>query len=177
MGLYALGDQRVVPPASGRYWVAPGAIVVGSVEIGDDVGIWFNAVIRGDNEPIRIGDRTNIQEGTVLHTDPGFPMHVGPNCTVGHMAMLHGCTIGQGCLIGIGAVILNGARIGEECLIGAGALIGEGKEIPPRSVVLGMPGKVVRQVTEDDLVRIRKGTEVYVDKMRRYPSILAAQSG
>lgn len=170
-GLFSLGDgargERVVAtPPSGRFWVAHNAVVLGSVSLGEDVGIWFGAVIRGDNDPIRIGNRTNIQDGCVLHADPGFPLDVGADCTVGHMAMLHGCSIGRGCLIGIGAIILNGARIGEGCLIGAGALVPEGREIPPRSVVLGAPGKVMREVTADDLDRIERGTEVYVQKAR-----------
>jgi carbonic anhydrase/acetyltransferase-like protein (isoleucine patch superfamily) len=168
MGLYSLEDRRVLTPANGRYWIAPNAIVLGGVTLDEDVGIWFNAVIRGDNDPIRIGARTNIQDGCVLHSDPGFPLDVGPDCTVGHMVMLHGCTIGRGCLIGIGAIVLNGAKIGDECLIGAGALIPEGKEIPPRSVVLGAPGKIVRTVTADDLARIQLGGEVYNRRWRAY---------
>ena len=109
--------------------------------------------MRGDNEPIRIGARSNVQEGCVLHTDPGFPLTIGADCTIGHMVMLHGCTIGRGSLIGIGSIILNGAKIGEECLIGANTLIAEGKEIPPRSMVLGSPGKIIRQLTDEDVTR------------------------
>ncbi len=131
-------------PASGRYWVADNAVVLGKVTIGEDASVWFNTVVRGDNEPIVIGASSNVQDGCVLHTDPGFPLSIGAEATIGHMVMLHGCSIGRGALIGIGAIVLNGARIGEECLIGAGALIPEGKEIPPRSVVFGSPGKVMR---------------------------------
>jgi carbonic anhydrase/acetyltransferase-like protein (isoleucine patch superfamily) len=168
MGVFSLEDRRVIVPASGRYWVAHNATVVGSVTLGEDVSVWFGTVIRADNDPIRIGDRTNIQDNSVLHADPGLPLDVGPDCTIGHMAVVHGCTIGRGSLIGIGAIILNGAKIGEECMIGAGALIPEGKEIPPRSVVLGSPGKVIRQVTEQDLARIRLGTDVYVGRWKSY---------
>lgn len=175
MGLYSLGDHRVKTPASGRYWVAPNALVIGMVELEEDASVWFNTLIRGDNEPIRIGARTNIQEGSVLHTDLGLPMTLGPDCTVGHMALIHGCTIEQGCLISMGAIILNGARIGEECLIGAGALVPEGKEIPPRSVVLGTPGKVVRDVTDRDLERMRRGTRHYVANWQRFKETMRRQ--
>jgi carbonic anhydrase/acetyltransferase-like protein (isoleucine patch superfamily) len=168
MGLYRLDQQTVRTPASGNFWVADNAIVVGAVEIAEDASVWFNTVVRGDNEPIRIGERSNVQDGSVLHTDPGFPLEIGADCTIGHMVMLHGCTIGRGSLVGIGAIILNGARIGEECLIGAGALIGEGKEIPPRSVVLGAPGRVVRQLGDEDALRLRRGVESYCRKWRRY---------
>lgn len=168
MTLLTLDERRVEVPSNGRYWVAPNAVVIGGVTLCEDASVWFNAVVRGDNDPIRIGKRTNVQDGCVLHTDPGFPMDIGPDCTIGHLAMLHGCTIGRGSLIGIGAIILNGARIGEECLIGAGALVPEGKEIPPRSVVLGAPGKIVRAVTPDDAERIAAGVEVYVRKWQGY---------
>src|SRR5215510_1989589 len=148
MALYQLDGDRVSVPPDGRFWVADNAVVVGKVVIGQDASIWFNAVVRGDNEPIVIGPRANVQDGCVLHTDPGFPLDVGAEATIGHMVMLHGCSIGRGTLIGIGAIVLNGARIGEDCLIGAGALIPEGKEIPSRSVVFGSPGKVIRPVKE-----------------------------
>ena len=174
MGLFALDGVKVQTPGEGKYWVAPTATVIGNVHIGEDASVWFNAVIRGDNEPILIGARSNVQEGCVLHTDPGFPMRVGPDCTVGHMVMLHGCTIGRGSLIGIGAIILNGAVIGEECLIGAHTLVPEGKDIPPRSVVVGAPGKIVRDVTEDDLARMRNGVASYLRAWRRFSTTLAA---
>src|SRR5512145_575871 len=146
MALYEFESHRVAVPPSGRFWVADSAIVIGRVTIGEDASVWFNSVVRGDDEPIMIGARANVQDGCVLHTDPGFPLTVGDEATIGHMAMLHGCTIGRGALIGIGAVVLNGASIGEDCMIGAGALIPEGKEIPAGSVVVGSPGKVIRQV-------------------------------
>lgn len=177
MTMFTFEDRRVTTPAGGRFWIAPNAVVIGSVSLGDESSVWFNTVIRGDNDQIRIGERTNIQEGTVIHADPGFPAEIGPDCTVGHMAMLHGCTIGRGCLIGIGAIILNGARIGDECLIGAGALIPEGKEIPPRSVVFGSPGKLVRAASPADLERIRHGTQVYIEKWKSYAASLRPQTG
>lgn len=168
MGLFVLDGVSVRAPGEGKYWVAPTALVVGNVHIGDDASIWFNAVVRGDNEPIRIGPRSNVQDGCVVHTDLGFPVTIGADCTVGHMVMLHGCTIGRGSLIGIGAIILNGALIGDECLVGAHALIPEGKDIPARSVVLGAPGKIVRQVTEDDLARMQYAVASYMRNWRRF---------
>ena len=175
MGLYKLDGLSVTTPGEGRYWVAENAIVVGNVHIGEDVSIWFNTVIRGDNEPIEIGTGSNIQDGCVLHTDPGFPMIIGPDCTIGHMVMLHGCKIGRGSLIGIGSIILNGAVIGEESLIGANTLIPEGKEIPPRSVVMGSPGKIVRQVTEADLARMQAGAAFYRKNWRRFSAGFSPQ--
>lgn len=175
MALYSLDKTGVITPGAGAFWVAPNAIVLGNVEIGVDASVWFNTVIRGDNERISIGARSNIQDGCVLHTDPGFPLAIGPDSTVGHMVMLHGCTIGRGALIGIGAIILNGAVIGDECLIGAGALIPEGKVIPPRSVVMGAPGKVVRELTDQDAARIALGVANYVRNWKRFASGLVAQ--
>ncbi len=136
----------VAPQIDADAWVAPGAQVMGRVVLGPGTGIWFGAVLRGDNEPIVVGEATNIQENCVLHTDMGFPLTIGRDCTIGHKAMLHGCTIGDGTLIGMGATILNGAKIGKGCLIGACALITEGKEIPDGSLVMGSPGRVVRQL-------------------------------
>lgn len=175
MPLYEL-DHRVQTPPEGNYWVAPNAVVVGNVEIAEDASVWFGSVLRGDNEPIRIGPRSNIQDGCVLHTDPGFPLTIGPDCTIGHMVMLHGCRIGRGSLIGIGSIILNGAVIGEECLIGANTLIPEGKEIPPRSVVMGSPGKIVRQATETDLARMQAPAAHYRKNWRRFAAGLSVQS-
>jgi carbonic anhydrase/acetyltransferase-like protein (isoleucine patch superfamily) len=175
MALYALDGHKVETPASGRFWVAENAVVLGNVIIEDDATVWFNVVMRGDNEPIRVGLRSNVQDGAVLHTDPGFPLTIGADCTIGHMAMLHGCTIGDGSLIGIGAIVLNGAKIGAGCLIGAGALIGEGKEIPPGSVVMGAPGKVIRQLTEADQTRIRRGAEMYGKNGQRFKAGLVKQ--
>jgi carbonic anhydrase/acetyltransferase-like protein (isoleucine patch superfamily) len=177
MALYELDGQRVAGPASGRFWVADNATVIGRVAIGEGASVWFNTVVRGDNESIEIGARANVQDGCVLHTDPGFPLTIGAEATIGHMAALHGCTIGRGALVGIGAIVLNGADIGEECLIGAGALIPEGKTIPARSVVLGSPGKVVRQVSEEDLATMRSGVQVYVERWQSYAAGLRPQSG
>lgn len=175
MALYKLGERSIRVPESGNYWVADNATLVGDVTIGENVSIWFNAVLRGDNEPITIGDGSNIQDGCVLHTDPGFPLTVGSDATVGHLVMLHGCTIGRGSLIGIGAIVLNGAKVGEECLIGAGALVPEGKEIPPRSVVMGTPGKIVRQVTPDEMVRLQASAINYATRWPMYKEKLKPQ--
>lgn len=175
MPLFALNDYKVATPGKGRYWVAPNAAVIGRVTLEEDTSIWFGTQIRGDRDDIRICRGSNIQDGSVLHTDPGYPLVVGPEVTVGHMVMLHGCTIGRGSLIGIGAIILNGARIGEECLIGAGALIPEGKEIPPRSLVVGQPGRVVRQLTDADAERIRQTGEKYVARWKQYTTGLRVQ--
>jgi carbonic anhydrase/acetyltransferase-like protein (isoleucine patch superfamily) len=166
MPIFALGDKRPVLPVSA--WIAHNAIVIGDVRLGANVSLWWNTVLRGDNDPITIGEGTNIQDGSVLHTDEGVPLTLGRNVTVGHMAMIHGCTVGDNSLIGIGAIILNRAVIGRECLIGAGSLIPEGKTIPDRSLVLGSPGKVVRQLTDDDLARIRHTAEHYIQHSRNY---------
>jgi carbonic anhydrase/acetyltransferase-like protein (isoleucine patch superfamily) len=175
MALYSLNGKSVVTPITGAFWVAPNATVLGHVEIDTDASVWFNSVIRGDNERISIGARSNVQDGCVLHTDPGFPLTIGPDSTIGHMVMLHGCTIGSRSLIGIGAIILNGAVIGDDCLIGAGALIPEGKVIPPRSVVMGAPGKVMRQVTDADSARIASGVGGYVRNWKRFAAGLTEQ--
>lgn len=176
MPLYELDGHRVTTPAAGRFYVAPNATVIGRVTLAEDVSIWFNPVIRGDNEPINIGARTSIQEGTVLHVDPGYPMDIGEDVTVGHMVMLHGCTIGKGSLIGIGAIVLNGARIGEGSLIGAGSLIPENKVIPPNSVVFGSPGKVVREVSDKDRQRILEGVDDYVNRYRYFARAMKPQA-
>ena len=176
MALYELDGKRVTTPGAGRYWVAENAVVIGNVRIEEDASIWFGSVVRGDNEPIVIGRGANIQEGSVLHTDPGFPMTIGADCTIGHMVMLHGCTIGAGSLIGIGAVVLNGAKIGEGSLIGAGALIPEGREIPPRSLVFGSPGKVIRQIDDDHAARIRHAARHYVTNWKRFVGGLKPQA-
>jgi carbonic anhydrase/acetyltransferase-like protein (isoleucine patch superfamily) len=168
MPLYEIDGHRVSVPASGRFWVAETAVLVGRIVIEEDASVWFGTVARGDNEPIVIGARANVQDGCVLHTDPGFPLSIGPEATIGHRVILHGCTIGKGALIGMGAIVLNGAEIGEECLIGAGALIPEGKKIPPRSVVVGAPGRVAREVTEKDLAVMRGGVLVYVNRWQAY---------
>ena len=176
MALYELDGRRVTTPGRGKYWVAGNAQVIGNVVIEEDASVWFGAVLRGDNECITLGRGSNIQDGAVLHTDIGFPMTIGPDCTIGHMAMLHGCTIGAGSLIGIGAIILNGARIGEGCLIGAGALVGEGKEIPARSVVFGTPGKIIRTLNDAEVARVRNGAEFYRQNWKRFATGMIAQA-
>ena len=175
MPLYAIdGKAPVIDPAGA--WVAPSADVIGDVRLGAHASIWFGAVIRGDNEPIRIGARSNIQENCILHVDPGFPMVLEEECTIGHTAMLHGCHIGRGALIGIGAIVLNGARIGAGAMIGAGALIPEGKVIPPNSVVFGTPGKVAREVTDSDRARIAGGVADYMARWKRYAATFKPQT-
>ncbi|WP_114389071.1 gamma carbonic anhydrase family protein [Notoacmeibacter marinus] len=167
MTLYRLGD-RSPELADETVFVAPGAQVMGNVILGAQVGIWFNAVLRGDNEPITIGARTNIQDLTMIHTDPGAPVTIGEGCTIGHKAIIHGCTIGDNSLIGMGATVLNRAKIGKNCLIGAGALITEGKDIPDGSLVVGAPGKVVRQLDEGAISALRMSAENYVQNAARF---------
>ena len=176
MPLYTLVDDQVQKPEPGRYWVAPGAALIGKVTLGEDCSVWFNAVLRADNEPVTVGARTNIQEGCVIHVDPGFPVTIQDNCTIGHMAMLHGCTVERGALIGIGAIVLNGAVIGEGSLVGAGTLITEGKYIPPGSVVMGRPGKVVRSVSAAERNRIDAGVDGYVARWKTYANALVTQT-
>jgi len=157
------------------WWVAPTAVVIGRVVLKRNASVWFNAVLRGDNEPITIGENTNIQDGCVFHTDIGCPLTIGRDVTVGHMVMLHGCTIGDGSLIGIGSVILNNAVIGRNCIVGAKALIPEGRTFPDNSLILGAPAKVVREVSEAQLAGARFGAEHYVENWRRYARGLAPQ--
>lgn len=167
MSLRALDGLAPRLPA-GFSFVAASAEVIGNVELGEDVGVWFGAVLRGDNEPIRIGRGSNVQDLCVLHTDPDFPLTVGEGCTIGHRAILHGCTVGDHALVGMGAIVLNGARIGRHCLIGAGALVTEGREIPEGSLVLGTPGKVVRALTAAEIEGLHRSAEHYVRNARRF---------
>ena len=166
MTLYALGDTT--PELHDDTWVAPDANLIGNVRLLAGASVWFGATLRGDNEEILIGEGSNVQENCVFHTDMGFPLTIGTNCTIGHKVMLHGCQIGNNSLIGMGATILNGARIGDNCLIGAGALIPEGKEIPDGSLVMGMPGKVVRQLDEAAIKGLELSALHYQDNMRRF---------
>ena len=166
--LYRLDDVEPTTPEEGRFFVADNATVLGRVTLALDASIWFNAVLRGDQEEIAIGQRSNIQDGCVLHTDPGFPLSAGKGCTVGHQAMLHGCTIGDNSLIGIKATVLNGAKIGRNCLIGAGALVPEGKEIPDNSLVIGVPGRVKRELSDADADKLRHGAAHYVENYKRF---------
>ncbi len=171
--LYQLGER--IPELRGEHhFVAANASVIGTVILEDNVSVWFNAVIRGDNEPIHIGTNSNIQDGAVLHTDPGAPLTIGSNVTVGHLVMLHGCTIGDGSLIGIHSVILNHAVIGRNCLIGANTLITEGKVIPDNSLVAGSPGKVLRTLSEEEITAIHANAARYVENLKRYLSSLVS---
>jgi carbonic anhydrase/acetyltransferase-like protein (isoleucine patch superfamily) len=168
MAIYELDGQKPEFPADGLYWVAETASVVGRVRLRSDVSIWYGSVLRGDNEWIEVGARSQVQDNSTLHTDPGFPLTIGEDCVIGHNVVLHGCTIGDRSLIGMGAIVLNGARIGANCLVGAGALITEGKIFPDNSVILGSPAKAVRE--SDDKVRamIARAADVYVKRWKRY---------
>ncbi|PIB96317.1 gamma carbonic anhydrase family protein [Caulobacter sp. X] len=168
MNVYSLGELKPTLPEKDEYWIAPTASVMGNIILKKNASIWWGAVARGDNDPITIGENSNIQDGSVLHTDLGSPLTIGANVTIGHMVMLHGCSIGDGSLIGIGAIVLNGAKIGKNCLIGAGALITEGKEIPDNSMVVGAPGKVVREISEQHALILQASALHYVENWKRY---------
>jgi carbonic anhydrase/acetyltransferase-like protein (isoleucine patch superfamily) len=170
MPLYSLDGLSPQLPASGCYWIAPDASLIGDVRLGRDVGVWFGAVLRGDNEPIVVGARTNIQELCTLHTDMGYPLEIGEDCTIGHNAILHGCAIGDGSLIGMGAVVLNGARIGRGCLVGARALVTEDKVFPDHSLIIGAPAKTHRALDAAATEALRGSARHYVEKWRRYAS-------
>ena len=172
MPIYDLDGVR--PEIAEDTWVAPDANLIGRVILEEGASVWFGATLRGDNEEIRIGAGSNVQENTVMHTDMGYPLTIGAGCTIGHKAMLHGCTIGDNSLIGMGATILNGAKIGNNCLIGAGALVTEGKEIPDGSLVMGAPGKVVRNLDETAIQGLRASAFHYQENMRRFRSGLTA---
>jgi carbonic anhydrase/acetyltransferase-like protein (isoleucine patch superfamily) len=174
MSVFRLGDAKLDLPPEGEYWIAPSACVLGRVVLKKNASVWFGAVLRGDYEPLTIGENSNVQDNCVLHTDIGQPVEVGDNVTVGHMAMLHGCTIGDGSLIGIGAIVLGGARVGRNCLIAAGALVTEGKHIPDGSVVMGAPAKVVRSLTPADTAMLAHGSQSYVANWRRFKAGLVA---
>ena len=163
---YDLDNKKI--KNSGENWVAPNATIVGDVILEKNTSIWFNATLRGDIENIHVGEGSNIQDGSVLHTDPGYPLKIGKNVTVGHLVMLHGCIIGDNSLIGIGAVILNNAKIGNNCVIGAKSLITENKEIPDNSLVVGSPGKVIRQLTEDEIKAVKENAVRYQENWKKY---------
>jgi carbonic anhydrase/acetyltransferase-like protein (isoleucine patch superfamily) len=168
MTLYALDGVAPELPQDGDFWVAPGAHVMGTVTLRAGASVWFSAVLRGDKERITIGEGSNVQDGAVLHADPGVPLTVGRNVTVGHKAILHGCEIGDGALIGMNAVVLNHARIGSECLVGANALVTEGKTFPDGWMILGAPAKAVRELTEEERDGLRASAERYQENMRRF---------
>jgi carbonic anhydrase/acetyltransferase-like protein (isoleucine patch superfamily) len=165
---YNLGDVTPQLPNDDEYWIAPTASVIGRVVLQKNASVWFGAVVRGDNDPIVIGENSNVQDGAVLHTDDGVPLTIGADVTIGHQAMLHGCIVGDNSLIGIGAVVLNGAVIGRNCLIGARALITEGKVIPDNSLVMGAPGKVVREITPEQAANLTLSARHYVENWKRY---------
>ncbi|MDP9809110.1 carbonic anhydrase/acetyltransferase-like protein (isoleucine patch superfamily) [Rhizobium tibeticum] len=168
MPVYALAGLTPDLPPAGTYWIAPDAHVIGQVTLGEDVGVWFGAVLRGDNEPITVGRSTNIQEGAMLHTDPGFPVTIGEGCTIGHHAIVHGCVIGDNSLVGMGATLLNGAKIGRNCLVGANALITEGKQFPDNSLIVGSPARVVRTLDDAAIAGMRRSAEKYVGNWQRF---------
>ncbi|HRJ68097.1 MAG TPA: gamma carbonic anhydrase family protein [Beijerinckiaceae bacterium] len=172
MPLYSLDGISPIVPAPGDYWIAPDAHVIGRVRLARDVGIWFGAVLRGDNEEITIGEGSNVQEHSMLHTDMGFPLTVGRGCTIGHRAILHGCTIGDGSLVGMGATVLNGVRIGRNCLVGANALVTEGKEFPDNSLIVGAPAKAIRTLDDRAVTAIAAGSANYVQNWKRFASSL-----
>jgi carbonic anhydrase/acetyltransferase-like protein (isoleucine patch superfamily) len=168
MALYALHDAAPILPEAGRYWIAPDAQVMGRVRLGLDASIWFGAVLRGDNELIEIGARTNIQDGCMLHTDMGAPMFIGDGCTIGHHAILHGCTIGENSLIGMGATVLNHARIGKNSIVGANALVTERREFPDNSLIVGAPAKAIRTRDDAAVEQRRWAAQHYVDNWQRF---------
>lgn len=168
MAIYELAGERPEFPADGRYWVADTAVVIGRVRLMADTSVWWNAVLRGDNEWIELGERSQIQDNATLHTDPGFPLTIGRGCVIGHSVVLHGCSIGDGTLIGMGAIVMNGARIGANCVVGAGAVVTEGKTFADNSLVVGAPARVVRSLGDDARAMIAGGAEIYVQRHRQY---------
>ncbi len=170
--LYSLDRTSPCLPDEGAYWIAPSADVIGNVTLEANSSIWFGAVLRGDNEKIHVGAESNVQDNCVLHTDPGFALSIAKGCTIGHNAVLHGCEIGENCLIGIGATLLNGVTIGKNSIIGANALVPEGKKIPENSLVVGMPGRVIRELGEKDVQALRDSARLYVAKWKRFARML-----
>ena len=168
MPIYELEGIKPEFPVDGSYWVAPTATVIGKVRMKRDASVWFGAVLRGDNEWIELGERSQIQDNATRHTDPGFPLTIGSNCVIGHNVILHGCIIGDDCLIGMGAILLNGSKIGRGSLVGAGALITEGKEFPENSLILGSPARAVRTLDDRTHALIADSADVYVQRSQRY---------
>jgi carbonic anhydrase/acetyltransferase-like protein (isoleucine patch superfamily) len=170
--IYELDGEKPVLPDEGRYWVAASASVIGKVRLKTDCSVWFGAVLRGDNEWIEIGERSNIQDNCTLHTDPGYPLTVGVGCTIGHNAILHGCSIGNNTLIGMGAILLNGARIGSNCVVGAGALVAENKAVPDNTLVVGSPARKLRDNDEAAVKMIAQAAEIYFNRWQNYAANL-----
>jgi len=168
MPIYALDDMRPELPSEGQYWVAPNAVVIGKVRLMKNASVWFGAVLRGDNDWIIIGENSNVQDNSVIHTDPGQPTTIGSDVTVGHKVILHSATIGDGSLVGMGSTVLNRAKIGKGCLIGANTLIAEGKEFPDGSMILGAPGRAVRQISEQQQAMLKMSSRVYVQNYARF---------
>ena len=168
MPIYELDGIGPEFPGDGSYWIAETAVVIGKVRLKQNTSIWFGAVLRGDNEWIELGERSQIQDNSTLHTDPGFPMVIGSNCVIGHNVILHGCTIGANSLIGMGAILLNGARIGANCLVGAGALVTEGKTFPDQSLIVGAPARAVRKLDEEAIKKIAGAADIYVRRFKQY---------
>ena len=168
MAIYQLDGEAPDLPADGRYWIADTAAVIGRVRLLTDASVWFGSVLRGDNESIELGERSQIQDNATLHTDPGFPLTIGADCVIGHNVILHGCTVASNSLIGMGAIVLNGARIGKHCLVGAGALVTEGKEFPDHSLVVGAPARVVRSLDDKAAREIARAADIYVKRWQRY---------
>jgi carbonic anhydrase/acetyltransferase-like protein (isoleucine patch superfamily) len=168
MPIYELDGQAPEFPSDGHYWVAETAVLIGRVRLKADSSVWFGAVLRGDNEWIELGEGSQIQDNATLHTDPGFPMTIGKNCVIGHKVMLHGCTIGDNSLIGMGAIVLNGAKIGNNCLVGAGALVTEGKTFPDNSLIVGSPARAIRTLDDKARTMIAGGADIYVQRSKQY---------
>jgi carbonic anhydrase/acetyltransferase-like protein (isoleucine patch superfamily) len=168
MAIFELDGQAPELPADGRWWIADSASVIGRVRLKADASVWFGSVLRGDNEWIELGERSQVQDNSTLHTDPGFPLVIGANCVIGHNVVLHGCIIGSASLIGMGAIVLNGAKIGEGCLVGAGALVTEGKEFPDNSLIVGTPARAVRALDDKARDAIARGADIYVRRWQQY---------
>jgi carbonic anhydrase/acetyltransferase-like protein (isoleucine patch superfamily) len=172
MPIYELDGQAPEFPADGRYWIAETAVLIGRVRLLSQTSVWFGAVLRGDNEWIELGERSQIQDNCTLHNDPGFPLTIGKDCVIGHNVVLHGCTIGDNSLVGMGAIMLNGSRIGRNCLVGAGALVTEGKQFPDNSLIVGSPARAVRALDDEAKAMIARGADIYVRRSQQYAQAL-----